>query len=103
MARLIDPKKKVISHILTRDHNIAVSGSSGVKKTLQWFCNDRHPKDIIIVDNKESGIVETENLVPIIDFDPSKEDRRLQNLTQYLLSFHDIEDVRIKLKQDWVP
>jgi len=96
MARLIDPKKKFISHILTRDHNIAVSGSSGVKKTLQWFCNDRHPKDIIIVDNKESGIVETENLVPIIDFDPSKEDRRLQNLTQYLSSFYGIEDVRIK-------
>ena len=72
-------------------------------KTLQWFYQDRHPKDIIIVDNKESGIVETKNLVPIIDFDPATQDTRLQKLTQYLLSFHDIKDVRTKLKQDWEP
>ena len=55
----------------TYNSQIAVAGSSKVKKNIQWFCNDRHPKDIIIVDNNESGILETDNLVPIIDFDPS--------------------------------
>ena len=82
---------------------IAVPGYTGVKKTLQWFYHDWHPKDIIIVDNNETGVLEKENLVPIIDFDPAKEDFRLQNLTHYLLSFHEIEDVRLKIKNDWLP
>lgn len=59
--------------------------------------------DIIIVDNKEVGcLLNFDNLVPITDFVGQKNDTRLTDLTEYLMSFVNVKDVRKKITEDFL-
>ena len=52
-----------------------------------------------MVDDKEAGLIfHMENLIPIAPWDgKNKKDPTLENLTEYLLEFVDIPDVRDKI------
>ena len=62
----------------------------------------RNIKDIIIVDNRAiSFALHFTNGIPINDYDGDKNDKSLIYLTQYLLSFINVNDVRQKIKVDF--
>jgi len=57
---------------------------------------------MLIVDNKELGVLQYRNVVPIPDFDVSNlEDDALLKLKDYLLSFRGVPDFREKVAADF--
>ncbi len=72
-------------------------------KDLSVALAGRKKEDIIIVDNKESGVLDFENVIPIPDFNGDKKDNAFLYLTEYLMAFKEAIDVREKIKRDFYP
>ena len=99
IAQLIDPQQKYFSHILSREYTLLDPKTRMLKKHLGLF--DRNEANKIIIDNRESGIEDIDNLLPIPDFDPEYPDSMLLSLSKYLLSIVDGEDVRNRIIRDF--
>lgn len=63
--------------------------------------SNRFLSDIIIIDNKEQGVTNFENLIPIEDYEGAEQDASLKYLLSYLQSFYGIKDVRKKILTDF--
>lgn len=100
IRKIIDPKDKIISHLLSREHNI-VDSNGKLTKDLSILYGNRKPENMIIIDNKEEGVLQTGNVVPIPDFTGQKEDQALVLLKDYLMEFKKVKDVRCKIKDDF--
>eukprot|EP00347_Sterkiella_histriomuscorum_P005521 403356300 len=95
-------EEKFFDHVISRDYCSAhPSGKHQVKDLIQLLEN-RSIKDIVIVDNKAiSFAIHFTNGIPIKDYEGDKADKELLYLTQYLLSFQSVLDVRHKIRQDF--
>ncbi len=93
----------VFNHIVSRDGlSVSAQHKLVVKDLRLLLTPERDIRDIIIVDNKASCFaLHISNGVPIKDFEGSMEDRELEVLLPYLLSFRQEEDVRVKIKFDF--
>jgi len=56
IRKIIDPKDKIISHLLSREHNI-VDSNGKLTKDLSILYGNRKPQNMIIIDNKEEGVL----------------------------------------------
>ncbi len=72
-----------------------------VLKDLSLLHTQRDPNSIIMVDNKESGVLQMDHVVPITDFVGDCKEDTLKHLTDYLLSFAGETDVRDKIAHDF--
>jgi len=71
-------------------------------KDLKILELGRTLSDIVIVDNNvQSFYLQLTNGIPIYDFEGDKQDSILVNLTAYLKTFLDEEDVRVKINEDF--
>ena len=71
-------------------------------KDLRLLEKGRDLKNIIIVDNNmHSFYLQLRNGIPIYDYLGNKHDQILMLLTQYLLQFKEIDDVRDKIEEDF--
>lgn len=71
-------------------------------KDLKILEMGRDLKDVVIVDNNvQSFYLQLTNGIPIYDYEGDKNDSILINLTAYLKSFQQIDDVRVKINKDF--
>lgn len=89
----IDPERKFINFILTREHCMETKNGFFIKDLR--ILKNRDLKDIIIVDNLVHSFgFQIENGVPILEFLDDKNDQELRYLADYLLRGHHISDIR---------
>jgi len=94
------PDKKVIRHILSREHTQKLATGEFVKD-ISILYQDRMPDSIIMVDNKEEGILQIKNVVPIPDYEGNLNDRYMPILESYLMTFLDCDDAPAKIEKDF--
>lgn len=91
------------------DYSLSRSSLNGVSKVdkagikdLNLLLGSRELKNIIIIDNKETGCFpQSQNLIPIKDYLGGSNDKELLSLNKYLNSFLDVIDVRLKIIEDF--
>ncbi len=96
----IDPDNQLFDYRLYRDHCIQFYNNAFLVKDLRIIRN-RDLKDIVLVDNSAiSFLPQLENGVPILPFyDHEDDDGEFLDLTRYLMSIKDKDDLRICNKQ----
>lgn len=93
----IDPERKWIKGIFTRDHCIVTDNNYYVKD-LRIFA-ERNLNEIVLVDNSSSCFVSNlDNGIPIIPFYDNKDDNELNNLSMFLVWLNEQEDVQDVLR-----
>jgi CTD small phosphatase-like protein 2 len=93
VADYLDPEKKIISAILTRDHTLPTQQGFSIKDLD--IVQNRDMKNMVIVDNLvHSFSYQLENGIPILEFRGNSEDRELLHLTSYLAELSQCDDVR---------
>ena len=92
----IDPDNQLFDYRLYRDHCIQFYNNAFLVKDLRIIRN-RDLKDIVLVDNSAiSFLPQLENGVPILPFyDHEDDDVEFLDLTRYLMSIKDKDDLRI--------
>lgn len=71
-------------------------------KDLKILEEGRSLKDVVIVDNNvQSFFLQLSNGIPIYEFTGDKSDQVLPLLTDYLLQFQSVNDVRVKIDKDF--
>ena len=101
MVEKISNGKNHFSCVFHRDHNIFNKDLNRSSKDLSLLIGKRDLKDIIIVDNCFEGVVQHENVIPIVDFMGSSDDCELDLLARYLVSITKEDDVRKCIQKDF--
>ncbi len=96
ILKIIDPEHKLFRFVLSREHNSKYVDRR-VLKDLSQLYSRRAPEDVIMIDNKEHGIIQIKNVVPITDFEGDHNDRALKLLLPYLMSFKEETNVSEKI------
>ncbi|CDW83768.1 nli interacting factor-like phosphatase family protein [Stylonychia lemnae] len=98
----IEGNESYFQYRLTKDNCVKIQELGYHAKDLRLLQIDRDLKDMIIVDNQVTNfMLQIHNGIPIKEFQGDKSDQVLKSLTQYLLSFKDIKDVRKKIHKDF--
>ena len=93
VIKLLDPKKEIISAIMSRE-NCFETKNGFLIKDLRVFSN-RDLNNLIIVDNLAHSFgLQINNGFPIITWTGDPEDKELMNLSDYLISAAFVDDVR---------
>lgn len=94
MVNYLDPEKKLVDHLLSREHCLPIHESI-MLKDLQ-ILKDRNAKDIIFVDNQVYCFgLQLENGVPIVSFENNPNDKELVSLSKYITNIARYNDLRI--------
>lgn len=93
VLELLDPHNELLTYRLYRDHCHRTEDGVYIKD-LRIIAN-RNPKDLVLVDNSAYSYgFQPYNGIPIIPYYDDPEDRQLEELTDFLISIHGVEDVR---------
>ena len=97
VLELLDPHNELLTCRLYRDH--CYKSEDGVYiKDLRIIAN-RDQKDIILIDNSAYSYgFQPNNGIPIIPYYDATEDNQLEELADFLISIHDVPDVRPALR-----
>ena len=98
---ILDPEGKIISHGFSREYTSPNMRRNCHQKDLTCLLSNRLLKDVIIIDNKEQGVTNFENLIPIQDYEGEESVNTLKYLKNYLLSFKGCADVRPLILADF--
>ena len=101
MAKAIEGEEKIFSTVLSRQH-CSVLKNGVVIKPIEALYGSRTVKDIVIVDRDvQYYLNHLNNGVFVSSYDDKCDDLCLTKLTQYLLGFVDVPDVRTKIMKDF--
>lgn len=91
----LDEERQIIKHRLYRQHCIKVSPDMGIYVKDLRVIADRHPRDVILVDNSiVSFAFNLDNGVPIAAYTRQPQDEELLYLVSYLEEVYSYPDVR---------
>lgn len=100
VLELIDPQNELLTYRLYRDHCYKTEDGVYIKD-LRIIAN-RNQKDLILVDNSAYSYgFQPYNGVPIVPYYDDQDDRQLEDLTEFLLSIHELADVRPILRDSF--
>lgn len=101
-TKFIDPEDKIISYALNRRHNVRDIVRDKYYKDLSILLSGRELKDIIIVDNSFSVVIQKENLIPISSFEGVDTSDTMRSLTNFLIQLAKVDDSTQIIKNDFV-
>ena len=100
MLDYLDEHREIIKHRLYRHHCIKVADDAGIYVKDLRIISDRHPRDIILVDNSiVSFAFNLDNGVPISAFTRQPHDEELLYLVSYLEEVYSYPDVRDQISK----
>jgi CTD small phosphatase-like protein 2 len=90
---MLDPTKKMISYLLTRQHCMETMNGNYIKDLR--IMKNRSLKNMIIIDNLVHSFgLQLENGIPILEFKGNEDDRELKYIGKYLTHLARVPDVR---------
>jgi TFIIF-interacting CTD phosphatase-like protein len=94
--------KRYFDHVLCLSHCLFSMENELYIKDLKILEEGRKLRDVVIVDNSiQSFYLHLNNGIPIYDYNGNKADKMLPLLTEYLMTFLNVPNVRDKIDKDF--